>query len=332
MEPTEPHFVRAALQFASDVERTHPEWVSLSLSRHLSIGRLYRTQTLPRLVPFILTSYLSQPVDFLMHYFDALQLADGFRPDAFRRGRPLFRHFGDVSTKETFARMDREAKGSGGGKKKKKKTKTNPSANLYTNLSPWKRKMRLEDAYRKSPPSAFRGRMSFDEGGMGRVDVVFARGPVRVRRFVAVTGVDRGSPTSASASVSASSERVLRASLLGSTRFVGVSPDGMSAECEEMVMLADAAEASRGGRIEMEMKGKSDRRRWACLRMVVLAAEGEWVTIRRLEVEMVEKEEEREEESRTTPGTAAKEDGRSPVMRASPPDLKTSSTLLSLQQ
>ena len=37
------------------------------------------SSTLPQLVSFILTSYKSQPVDFLMHYFDVLQLADKFK-------------------------------------------------------------------------------------------------------------------------------------------------------------------------------------------------------------------------------------------------------------
>ena len=42
-------------------------------------GSTFFSSTLPQLVSFILTSYKSQPVDFLMHYFDVLQLADKFK-------------------------------------------------------------------------------------------------------------------------------------------------------------------------------------------------------------------------------------------------------------
>ena len=89
VEPVRPGFVRAALSFVDRVERRQrrrkqgpggPSWSSLSLSpSHLSIGRLYRTETLPKLVAFVLAAYASQPVDFLMHYFDAMVLADGFK-------------------------------------------------------------------------------------------------------------------------------------------------------------------------------------------------------------------------------------------------------------
>ena len=60
------------------------------------IGRFYRCSDLHRLVELILLSYTRQPVDFIMHHFDVLQMADQFRE--FRRMPPLIEHIGAKST------------------------------------------------------------------------------------------------------------------------------------------------------------------------------------------------------------------------------------------
>ena len=39
-------------------------WVSLSVSEFLSIGRIYADSTIPKLVSFMLTSYLTQVLRF----------------------------------------------------------------------------------------------------------------------------------------------------------------------------------------------------------------------------------------------------------------------------
>ena len=43
--------------------------------RWLSIGRLYKDQDLAKLVDLILIAYTKQPVDFVMHHFDVLQVS-----------------------------------------------------------------------------------------------------------------------------------------------------------------------------------------------------------------------------------------------------------------
>ena len=39
-------------------------WISLSISEFLSIGRIYADATIPKLVSFMLTSYLTQVLRF----------------------------------------------------------------------------------------------------------------------------------------------------------------------------------------------------------------------------------------------------------------------------
>ena len=74
----------------------HCTVVDLILLLHHIIGRFYRCSDLHRLVELILLSYTRQPVDFIMHHFDVLQMADQFRE--FRRTPPLIEHIGAKST------------------------------------------------------------------------------------------------------------------------------------------------------------------------------------------------------------------------------------------
>jgi len=46
----------------------------LIFRRWLSIGRLYKDQDLTKLVDLILIAYTKQPVDFVMHHFDVIQV------------------------------------------------------------------------------------------------------------------------------------------------------------------------------------------------------------------------------------------------------------------
>ena len=45
-----------------------------STRRWLSIGRLYKDKDLAKLVDLILIAYTKQPVDFVLHYFDVIQV------------------------------------------------------------------------------------------------------------------------------------------------------------------------------------------------------------------------------------------------------------------
>ena len=54
----EENFVAKTMEFIEGNSGEH--WVSLSVSEFLSIGRIYADATLPKLVSFMLTSYLTQ--------------------------------------------------------------------------------------------------------------------------------------------------------------------------------------------------------------------------------------------------------------------------------
>ena len=66
------HFVREALAYVRQREEAKEDWSSLQFSNYLSIGRLYRSTDLGRLVDLILISYTRMPVDFISRKFDLL--------------------------------------------------------------------------------------------------------------------------------------------------------------------------------------------------------------------------------------------------------------------
>ncbi len=91
------HFVNETFLYIDErTEKDEDFWSSIQFSNYLSIGRLYRSTDLPRLVQLILISFTRQPVDFIMHHFDVLEMADNFRE--FRRKPPLLEHRGSQST------------------------------------------------------------------------------------------------------------------------------------------------------------------------------------------------------------------------------------------
>ena len=71
---------------------------------HCVLGRFYRAKDLPRLVDLILISYKKMPVDFIMHHFDVLELADHFKE--FRKNPPLIEHAGVLSTIDVESKRD----------------------------------------------------------------------------------------------------------------------------------------------------------------------------------------------------------------------------------
>ena len=89
------HFVRETFKYVKQRDDNRDDWSSLQFSNYLSIGRFYRCNDLNRLVELILLSYTRQPVDFIMHHFDVLQMADHFRE--YRRTPPLIEHIGAKS-------------------------------------------------------------------------------------------------------------------------------------------------------------------------------------------------------------------------------------------
>ena len=57
------------MSFVDEQSQFNPHWSSLSFSQHLSIGRLYRTQDLNKLVDLILIAYNRQVRPAMTHSF-----------------------------------------------------------------------------------------------------------------------------------------------------------------------------------------------------------------------------------------------------------------------
>ena len=73
-----PDFVAGVFAFIDEQNRFNPYWSSLLFSKFLSIGRLWRTSDLPKLVDLVLIAYDKQPVDYIMCHFDMLQVTGAF--------------------------------------------------------------------------------------------------------------------------------------------------------------------------------------------------------------------------------------------------------------
>ena len=128
--PINSTFLNDMLTYVEDQNVRNPFWNSLIFSDWLSIGRLYRTHDLKKLVDMILISYEKQPVDFIMHHFELIQMADKFQE--FRRKPGLFKHIGDVSTI-----VDNNNEQQKRNEKANQLKSENPSAVLTTNISQW---------------------------------------------------------------------------------------------------------------------------------------------------------------------------------------------------
>ena len=134
------NFVDKISEFIGEFEQSKKPWNSLLFSSYLSIGRLWRDETLPGLIQFFLTAYKSQPVDFLMQYYDMIQLATDFGKDgsAFRRKPPLFHHIGQVQSDQisSFRNQSMNLK----FKVSSKSFKLSPSIHDTTDLNPLREK------------------------------------------------------------------------------------------------------------------------------------------------------------------------------------------------
>ena len=102
--PGTKHFVDKTLEFIKT--NTGQHWSSLQLSDFMSIGRLYRTSELNKIVEFILISYTRMPVDWLMTEYDRIQLANHYK--IFRIKPSLFLHNGEISSKGIFTEKEQK--------------------------------------------------------------------------------------------------------------------------------------------------------------------------------------------------------------------------------
>jgi len=172
------HFVRETFKYVQQRDDNRDDWSSLQFSNYLSIGRFYRCSDLHRLVELILLSYTRQPVDFIMHHFDVLQMADQFRE--FRRTPPLIEHIGAKST------IDVESIRARITRKYETFKKANPPARLSTNMTQWE-DFQLEATYKPGVGHFFWAR-KIKPGDV--VDVHFKKS-LNVKALLIVTGFDK---------------------------------------------------------------------------------------------------------------------------------------------
>lgn len=172
------HLVNETLKYVTEREQSEEDWSSIQFSKFLSIGRLYRSRDLGKLVDLVLISYTRQPVDYIMHHFDVLQLADGFKE--FRRNPPLLTHRGSHSTLDTEALKARVTRKYNPAKRK------SPPATVSTNMTAWQGN-KVEACYFE-----IKGQHYFWASQFHAYDVIDVQltKPARLKRMRAVTGFD----------------------------------------------------------------------------------------------------------------------------------------------
>lgn len=244
------HFVNETLKFAAERDAKREEWSSLQFSNYLSIGRFYRCSDLNRLVELILLSFTRQPVDFIMHHFDVLQMADHFRE--FRRTPPLIEHVGAKST------IDVESIRAKITRKYEAFKKANPKAELTTNMTQWLN-YSIEAAYRPNRGHFFWARQ-FSCGDV--VDINFKRG-LAVKAVYVVTGFDPEEER-------AGTDRLTDGSLFAAK----------DEHCNAWTLVSRGVDAA-GKMVANDTNGMSQTR---CLRLQVLKGTSDWLVIRLMRV------------------------------------------------
>ncbi|XP_040563402.1 alpha-1,6-mannosyl-glycoprotein 4-beta-N-acetylglucosaminyltransferase [Lepeophtheirus salmonis] len=170
-------FINATMDFIDS--QNSSEWTSLQLSDYTSIGRLYKTSDLHKLVDFILIFYTKMPVDWLMAEYDRLQVPDNL--EIHKINKSLFTHSGKVSSKELF--LKKEAMEA--NKKYDKLKGENPSAvTLLTNMRQYQY-FALNNSY--FPSSLYFWCIPFHGGS---IDIIFNE-PQEISSVSIVSGLEK---------------------------------------------------------------------------------------------------------------------------------------------
>lgn len=271
--PTESGVVRRISRVVAEVTESAPFWNSVLLSRWLSIGRLYRTSSLHKLVDLILIAYDKQPVDFIMHHFDAIQMADRFRQ--LRPEPPLFEHVGHVSTFQDSGGQSDDIDEELDAVKEK-----NPRAKLKTNITQWQN-FDLCSSYSKSAagPRYFWGQ-GFKSGDV--VDVVLEEA-AKVKLVRILTGFPEGS------------RRPLEDRLVSGFLWTGRHWSGQEDNCSDYRRCSFSSHLinATSGALELQLDGTrslSDcdlsSQKTKCLRLQAGTGQSDWLVIRLIQVEV----------------------------------------------
>jgi hypothetical protein len=243
------HFVRDAFTYVDDRQKAGEDWSSIQFSNYLSIGRFYRSPDLARLVELILISYTRQPVDFVMHHYDVLQMADNFKE--YRRTPPLIEHTGVQST------IDVESIRARVTRKYESLKKTNPIAKITTNMTKWQ-DYGLDAAYRPGMGHFFWAKQ-FRAGDV--IDVAFSVNH-NIKAAYVVTGFDRDEE-------GAGHDRLVEGQMLvaDDSNCLGWTPVGSSID--------------RAGRL---ISNDSHMNGVRCLRIKVIKGNSDWLVVRLIRI------------------------------------------------
>lgn len=259
--PAVPNFINETFKFIE--EKQNLTWTSLSISPHLSIGRLYHHYTLPKLVEFILTSYTVQPVDFLMHYFDMIQLANHFKPDEFRRSPPLLRHIGIHSTKSDAIKEEEVL-----AKRRKKLRLINPPATIRTSMSAFE-SFFVENAYDPLSESFFWAKAIKPND---TITIQF-RDKLRVGILELITGFNKHDKHH-------SDDRLLEAALWTASKLASPKEMGPQ-ECAEFQHAS--TQTSENGKFIFENSVRQKGKLW-CLKIQVRRVSTDWLVIKDINI------------------------------------------------
>ncbi|XP_059092238.1 alpha-1,3-mannosyl-glycoprotein 4-beta-N-acetylglucosaminyltransferase C-like [Tigriopus californicus] len=259
--PAVPNFIEETYKFIE--EKQNRTWTSLSISPHLSIGRLYHHYTLPKLVEFILTSYTVQPVDFLMHYFDMIQLANHFKPNEFRRTPPLLHHIGVHSTKSDAIKEEEVL-----AARRKKLRFTNPQATITTSMSAFETFF-VENAYDPMSESFFWAK------AIKPNDTITIRlhEKLRVGALEMITGFNKHDNHH-------SDDRLLEAALWTSSRLTSPTDEGLQ-ECTTFQHVS--TKSSENGKFVFDNSVRQKGKLW-CLIIQVRRATTDWLVIKDINI------------------------------------------------
>ena len=273
--PINKTFLHDMLNFVEDENVRYPYWNSLLFSDWLSIGRLYRTHDLRKLVDMILISYEKQPVDFIMHHFELIQMADKFQE--FRRKPGLFKHIGDVSTIEDNIAIKKKK-----NERSNRLKSENPLAVLTTNISQWQG-YGIRNAYfpNNGSHSYFWGRR-FQDGDI--IDVTLNKtADIESIRMLTGFGKDHNR---------ASEDRLLKGHILISEESSLLEDDSSKdrnhrthskRSCVKFHKLKEQKLNTNNGMIEYNSNSNDPRkilRNVKCVRFKILKGQSDWLVVR----------------------------------------------------
>ena len=274
--PINTTFIHDIMSFIDEQNLNHPYWNSLLFSDWLSIGRLYRTHDLKKLVEMILISYEKQPVDFIMHHFEVIQMADKFQE--FRRKPGLFKHIGDVSTIEDNPLVKRKR-----NIKMNQWKSQNPRAMLSTNISHWQEHT-INNAYFPSNKSDvyFWGR-KFMEGDV--IDIVLNT-TQNIKSIRMLTGFGKDHER-------AGEDRLIQGSILigEEPRISMTHPKRNKNTCVKFQKIKNAKVMANSGTLEYKTSKKDSRRvlkHVKCIRFRVKKGQSDWLLVRLIQIKVEE--------------------------------------------